>query len=77
MLAEAVFAVWYHRQLPMWGLALLDGLLSIVIGVMALVWPAATILVLAVILGLRILLRGISTVMFGLSLRRLSQLPTA
>jgi uncharacterized membrane protein HdeD (DUF308 family) len=70
-IGEIVFALSYRRQLPRWGLSLLDGVFSLVLGVMALIWPDATVLVLAILLGLRLLLRGILTVVFGLSLRRL------
>jgi uncharacterized membrane protein HdeD (DUF308 family) len=73
-LAEVVFVARFRRELPRWGVWLLDGLLSIVIGVMALVWPAATVLVLAIILGIRILLRGLATIMFGLGLRRVGRM---
>ena len=75
--AAIIFAIQYHRQLPMWGLALVDGVLGVVLGVMALVWPEATVLVLAILLGLRVLFRGIMTIMFGLGLRRLSRMPVA
>ena len=37
---------------------------------MALFWPKATILALAILLGLRMLVFGISEVMFALALRR-------
>jgi uncharacterized membrane protein HdeD (DUF308 family) len=51
-----------------WGWLLFGGILSLVIGVLALVWPDATILVLGILLGLRILLFGIAEIMFGLAL---------
>jgi uncharacterized membrane protein HdeD (DUF308 family) len=51
-----------------WGWLLFGGVLSVVVGVLALVWPGATILVLGVLLGLRMLLFGISEIMFGLAL---------
>lgn len=51
-----------------WGWLLFGGVLSVVVGVMALVWPEATILVLGVLLGLRMLLFGVSEIMFGLAL---------
>ena len=70
--AEVVFAGRYRRALPMWGVWLLDGALSVVVGIAALVWPEATILALAILLGLRVLLRGAATVTFGLALRRLN-----
>ena len=70
--AEIVFVGRFRRQLPMWAVWLLDGVLSIVVGIFALVWPGATILALAIILGVRVLLRGIATIAFGLGLRRLN-----
>ena len=51
-----------------WGWLLFGGMVSVVVGVLALVWPGATILVLGVLLGLRMLLFGISEIMFGLAL---------
>jgi uncharacterized membrane protein HdeD (DUF308 family) len=72
--AEALFAFRYRRELPRWGLWWLDGLLSIVVGVLALVWPEATVVVLAVLFGIRLLVRGCATVSFGLGLRDLNQM---
>ena len=51
--------------LPIWG-----GILSIVAGVMALVWPGATILVLAIILGIRVSFTGIALVAAGFAIRK-------
>jgi len=67
------FAISYRRELPFWGVWLLDGLVSIAFGVMALAWPRATIIVLAILLGIRVLFRGLSTISFGLSLRTLAR----
>lgn len=53
-----------------WGWLLFGGVLSVVVGVLALVWPGATILVLGLLLGIRMLLFGISEIMFGLSLHQ-------
>lgn len=55
-------------RLEGWGWLLVGGVVSVVIGVMALFWPDATILALGILLGLRMLVFGISEVMFGLSL---------
>jgi hypothetical protein len=71
-IAEVLFAARYRRALPMWGVWWLDGVFSVVVGIAALVWPEATILALAILLGLRVLLRGAATVAFGLALRRLN-----
>jgi uncharacterized membrane protein HdeD (DUF308 family) len=72
--AEFVFAIRFHRELPRWGLWWLDGLLAIGVGVVALVWPDVTLVALAVLLGLRIALRGLATISFGLGLRQLNRM---
>ena len=72
--AEVLFAFRYRRELPRWGLWWLDGLVSIVVGVFALVWPEATVVVLAVLFGLRLLVRGCATISFGLGLRDLNRM---
>ncbi|HEX5365305.1 MAG TPA: DUF308 domain-containing protein [Acidimicrobiales bacterium] len=54
-----------------WGWLLAGGVLSVVVGLVALVWPEATILVLGVLLGVRVLLFGIEELAFGLALRSL------
>jgi uncharacterized membrane protein HdeD (DUF308 family) len=51
-----------------WGWLLFGGVLSLAVGILALVWPGATILVLGILLGLRMLLFGVSEIMFGLAL---------
>jgi uncharacterized membrane protein HdeD (DUF308 family) len=51
-----------------WGWLLFGGVLSVVVGVLALAWPDATILVLGVLLGVRMLLFGIAEIMFALAL---------
>ena len=51
------------------GLPIWVGILSIVAGVMALVWPGATILVLAIILGIRVLFTGIALIAAGFAIR--------
>jgi len=53
-----------------WGWLLFGGVLSVAVGVLALVWPGATVLVLGLLLGIRMLLFGISEIMFGLSLHK-------
>jgi uncharacterized membrane protein HdeD (DUF308 family) len=73
-ISEVLFAFRYRRELPRWGLWWLDGWLSVGIGVCALVWPEATVVVLAVLLGIRLVLRGAATVSFGLGLRNLHRM---
>lgn len=54
-----------------WGWMLFGGIVSFVVGVVALAWPGATLLVLGVLLGLRVLIFGLSEIGFGLRLQRL------
>jgi uncharacterized membrane protein HdeD (DUF308 family) len=70
-IAQAVFAVRMHRELPGWGLWLIAGILGAIVGIVALVWPGATVLALAVLLGVWVLVRGVVTTMFALGLRQL------
>jgi uncharacterized membrane protein HdeD (DUF308 family) len=67
--AEAWLAVRLHRSLPAWGLWLIAGVLTAVAGVLCIIWPDATVLVIAVLLGLWVVLRGVVTTMFALNLR--------
>jgi len=68
--AEAWLAVRLHRSLPAWGLWLIAGVLTAVAGVLCIIWPDATVLVIAVLLGLWVVLRGVVTAMFALNLRQ-------
>jgi uncharacterized membrane protein HdeD (DUF308 family) len=60
-----------------WGWLLFGGVLSLVVGVLALAWPEATILVLGLLLGIRMLLFGIAEIMFALALHQVgsAQMP--
>ena len=58
-----------------WGWLLFAGILSLVVGVLALAWPDATILVLGLLLGIRMLLFGISEIFFGLALHHVHTSP--
>jgi uncharacterized membrane protein HdeD (DUF308 family) len=60
-----------------WGWLLFGGVLSVVVGVLALAWPDATILVLGLLLGIRMLLFGIAEIMFALALHDLGPGPQA
>jgi uncharacterized membrane protein HdeD (DUF308 family) len=50
-----------------WGLVLTLGLVSIIIGIMALVWPGATILVVAILLAAYLIVSGIFQIVRGFS----------
>jgi uncharacterized membrane protein HdeD (DUF308 family) len=68
---EAWLAVMMHRTLPSWGLWAIAGVLSAVAGVLCILWPDATVLVLAVLLGLWVIFRGVVTVLFALALHHI------
>jgi uncharacterized membrane protein HdeD (DUF308 family) len=51
-----------------WQWLLAGGVLSLVAGVLALVWPGATVLVLAILLGIRLLTFGLAEIAFALAL---------
>lgn len=53
------------------GWLLAGGILSVVVGVMALAWPGATVLVLAILLGMRMIIFGAVEVGMALKLRDL------
>lgn len=59
-----------------WGWLLFGGVLSLVVGVLALFWPGATILVLGLLLGIRMLFFGIAEIMFGLALHHVHSATT-
>lgn len=74
-LVQAVGAVVDHEEVPLWGLWALLGVAGVVVGVFALAWPGATILVLAILLGIRLVLSGIVAITGGFALKRLAAGP--
>jgi uncharacterized membrane protein HdeD (DUF308 family) len=63
-------AVWY--KLPHWGWAAFDGVITFVLGVMLLLeWPWSGVWFLGLTLGISLMLRGWSYVMFADAIRRL------
>ena len=75
--AVHTFGAAAERSNQRWWLVRAAGMLSVVAGVLALVWPEATIVVLAVLLGVRTLVLGVVKIAFGLSLRRIQgELPS-
>ncbi|MDQ3176621.1 MAG: DUF308 domain-containing protein, partial [Actinomycetota bacterium] len=73
-IALVAFGGRFRRRLPRWNWWVVAGLLSVVAGIFCLAWPDVTILALAILLGLRVLMRGITTTMFALGLRQLEQM---
>jgi uncharacterized membrane protein HdeD (DUF308 family) len=52
-----------------WGWLMVGGGLSLLVGLMALIWPGATVLVLAILLGIRLVVYGAVEIAFALGLR--------
>ncbi|WP_197522985.1 HdeD family acid-resistance protein [Actinokineospora pegani] len=59
-----------RRVVPMWGLWVALGVVTFVVGVLALVLPGLTVLALGLFLGTALLLRGIAMVWVAFALRR-------
>jgi uncharacterized membrane protein HdeD (DUF308 family) len=76
LVLSGVSRIWGALALRVegWGWLFTGGLVSVVIGILALVWPDATILALGILLGLRMIMFGVAEVMFALALH---QPPTA
>jgi uncharacterized membrane protein HdeD (DUF308 family) len=53
-----------------WSWVVLSGVASAVLGILALSWPAATALVLALVLGIRTLMAGLTEIAFAVMLHR-------
>jgi uncharacterized membrane protein HdeD (DUF308 family) len=58
-IARIAMAFVARSEIPGWGWLALAGVVNIVVGVLALAWPEATVLVLSVVLGLQVLLFGV------------------
>ncbi|MBO0698237.1 MAG: HdeD family acid-resistance protein, partial [Zavarzinella sp.] len=63
---------------PNWGWSVLDGVVSLILGVMiAAKWPDSSLLVIGTFVGIVLLFRGWAWVMFALAVRRLAHLGDA
>lgn len=58
-IARLALAVMARHEIPAWGWLALAGVVNVLIGVLAIAWPEATILVLSLILGIQILVFGV------------------
>jgi uncharacterized membrane protein HdeD (DUF308 family) len=72
-LMEIGFAVKFRKAIPGWQWALVTGGLALVAGLISIIWPGATVLVLAVLLGIYVLLRGLALLAFAFTLRKLAK----
>ena len=58
-------AVVERHEIPSWGWLALLGAVNVVVGVLAIAWPRATVLVLSIVLGLQVVLFGLVLVVAG------------
>jgi uncharacterized membrane protein HdeD (DUF308 family) len=70
LVVSGVARIWGALALRVegWGWLFVGGLVSVVVGVLALLWPGATILALGILLGLRMIMFGVAEIMFALAL---------
>jgi|tagenome__1003787_1003787.scaffolds.fasta_scaffold20734387_2 uncharacterized membrane protein HdeD (DUF308 family) len=57
--ARAGVAVVERHEVPSWGWFALAGAVNVIVGVLAIAWPEATVVVLALVLGIQIALFGL------------------
>jgi len=75
-LTRVVVAFAARAEIPGWGWLALAGAVNIVVGIMALAWPEATVLILSVILGLQVLFFGILVLVAAFSGSRSQPAPS-
>jgi uncharacterized membrane protein HdeD (DUF308 family) len=74
-LARVVLAFAARAEIPGWGWLALAGAVNVVIGIMALAWPEATVRILSLILGLQVLAFGVLVLVAAFSGSRPSAQP--
>jgi len=68
-LGQIFLALADREAIRHWGLLLVIGLVGVVVGIMAIVWPGITVLVLALLIGIRLIIFGIMQIAISLQLR--------
>ncbi|MGY1643601.1 HdeD family acid-resistance protein [Geodermatophilus sp. SYSU D00703] len=58
-------AVVARREIPGWGWLVALGAVNVIVGVLAIVWPQATVLVLCIVFGLQVVFLGLALVAAG------------
>lgn len=71
-IGDVVIAVMARDEVDHWLLVAFLGACSVVVGIMSLAWPKATLFVLAVLVGVRLLVTGLVHMGIGLRLRGLT-----
>ena len=58
-------AVVARDEIPGWGWLVALGAVNVLVGVLAIVWPQATVLVLCIVFGVQVLFLGLALVVAG------------
>ena len=76
-IARIVIAFAARAEIPSWGWLALAGAVNVVVGILALAWPEATVLILSVILGLQVLAFGVLVLIAAFTGSRSTHAPVA
>lgn len=68
-LGQIFLALADRESIRHWGLLLFIGIAGVVVGVLAMVWPGITVLVLALLIGIRLIIFGVVQIAISLQLR--------
>jgi uncharacterized membrane protein HdeD (DUF308 family) len=71
-LAQSAVAVMGRDELRHWGALAVFGVLTIAIGIAAIAWPNATIRVIALLFGIRLLVIALGTIGVGMNFKKLA-----
>ena len=71
-LGQIMLAIVDRESIRHWGLLLTIGVISVAVGIMAMVWPDITIYVLALLIGIRLLIFGILQIAIAFQVRSLA-----
>ena len=71
-LGQIMLALVDRESIRHWGLLLAIGVISVAVGIMAMVWPDITIYVLALLIGIRLLIFGILQIAIAFQVRSLA-----
>jgi uncharacterized membrane protein HdeD (DUF308 family) len=76
-IARIFVAFAVRAEVPSWGWLALAGALNVVVGIVALVWPQVTVLILSVILGLQVIAFGVIVLFAAFAGSRTPHAPAA
>lgn len=72
-----MFTALSHHGMPDRSWTVFSGVLSVIAGIIVLIWPGPTLLVLAIVLGIWLLIFGVMEIMAGFRLRRAHEAVTS